>query len=175
MHWNCQILSETLGDDNVAESLIAATSELTEEIKMLSSEHRRARRHLREMPKHCLHAAIKHGTKTRAYPDPRTGLPTWKHTFANIVYVTDFTSTEEITSYKESVSIACALIAIDMMNRHAHVKRIIKEEPHMCASHFVAIVEQSGSMRNSDANGFRNRSQAAYGCLALECVAEQLS
>jgi hypothetical protein len=30
-------------------------------------------------------------------------------------------------------------------------------------------------MRLSDVNGFRNRSEAAYGCLALDCIAEQLT
>ena len=160
--------------ENTQASSVAPASQLTEEITVLSSEHGRARRELREVPKICLQSAVKHGIKTSGHPDPRTGLPRWKYTFGNVIYVTDHTSGMEVTCYKESVSIMAAPISNEMIERHQYVKRIINEEPHMCTSHFVVIVDQSGSMKKSDVNAFRNRSQAAYGCLALDCVAEQL-
>ena len=54
-------------ESNAAQaSSVAPTSQLTEEIQVLSTEHGRARRHLREIPKFCLQAAVKHGTKTPA-------------------------------------------------------------------------------------------------------------
>ena len=162
-------------DDNQAASILVPTSQLTEEIKLLSTEHGRARRHLREIPKHSLQACVKYGIKTKGNPDPKTKLPRWKYTHGNVVYITDHTSEKEITCYKEAVTIAPAPISKEMLNRHHRVKRIIDEEPHMCTSHFVVVVDQSGSMKKADVNGFRNRSQAAFGCLALDCIAEQLT
>ena len=167
--------SENAVEEYCASSMVGATSQLTDEIKILSSEHGRARRYLREIPKECLKAAVKYGMKTKVGKDQKTGLPRWKYTFGNIVYITDHTSEKEVTCYKESLSIAPAPISTERMDQHNHVQRIIKEEPHLCTSHFVVIVDQSGSMKTSDVNGFRNRSQAAYGCLALDCIAEQLS
>lgn len=43
-----------------------------------------------------------------------------------------------------------------------------------CTTHSIIIIDQSGSMRNSDVNGFRSRSDAAYGTLAIDYIAEQL-
>ena len=93
----------------------------------------------------------------------------------NVVYITDHTSEKEITSYKEAVTIAPAPISKEILDCHNRVKRIIDEEPHMCTSHFVVVIDQSGSMKKADVNGFRNRSQAAFGCLALDCIAAQLT
>ena len=167
--------SENAVEEYCASSMVGATSQLTDEIKILSSEHGRARRYLREIPKECLKAAVKYGRKTKGGKDQMTGLPRWKYTFGNIVYITDHTSEKEVTCYKEPLLIATAPISTDMIERHNHVQRIIKEDPHLCTSHFVVIVDQSGSMKTSDVNGFRNRSQTAYGYLALDCIAEQLS
>jgi hypothetical protein len=161
--------SEVAGGDNVVPASLVTTSRLTEEIRLLSTEHGRARRYLREIPKISLQAAVKHGRKERTF------LNRWKYTFQNVVCITDYDSKELITCYKESVSIKAAPISDEMLKRHEYVKRIIKEEPKMCTSYFVVIVDQSGSMRTSDVNGFRTRSDAAYGCLALDFVAEQLA
>lgn len=38
----------------------------------------------------------------------------------------------------------------------------------------MIIIDQSGSMRTCDVNGFRSRSDAAFGTLALDYIAEQL-
>ncbi len=43
-----------------------------------------------------------------------------------------------------------------------------------CTTHSVIIIDQSGSMKKCDVNGFRSRSDAAYGTLALDYIAEQL-
>ena len=51
-------------------------SQLTEELTVLSSEHGRARRHLRNIEKIDVQATIRHGVKTRARPDRNTGAST---------------------------------------------------------------------------------------------------
>ena len=53
--------------------------------------------------------------------------------------------------------------------------RLISDQPQLCTGHTYVIIDQSGSMRQSDVNGFPSRSHAAYGTLALDFVAEQLS
>ena len=160
---------------NIIQASSMATSQLTEEIRLLSTEHGRSRRYLRKIPKVTLQAAVKYGKKERGHDDRQTGLHRWKYTFQNVVCITDHTSERQITCYKEPVSIQAAPISDDMLKRNKYVKRIIKQNPRMCTSHFVVILDQSGSMRTCDVNGFRTRSEAAYGCLALDFVAEQLA
>lgn len=152
----------------------STSAHLTEEITVLSSLHGQARRYLRDIDKADLQTAIKYGVKTKGHKDPTTGLPRWKYTFGNVVYITDYTCREEVTSYKQAVTIQPAIITQEMRDRRNQVKRILNEEPQMCSTHSIVIIDQSGSMRTSDVNGFRNRSQAAYGCLALDYVADQL-
>eukprot|EP00804_Cyclotella_cryptica_P007818 CCRYP_001412-RA/>CCRYP_001412-RA protein AED:0.05 eAED:0.05 QI:110/1/1/1/0.5/0.4/5/2471/757 len=151
------------------------SSKMTAEYTVLSSRHGRARRQLRNISKMDLRAAIKHGIKTPAHPNLLTGARRWKFTFKNVVYITDETCRQEITSYIEAMQIKPFPLTIPMMSRHEEVKRILKEEPHLCVGHTYIIIDQSGSMRNSDVNGFRDRSHAAYGTLALDFIAEQLS
>jgi hypothetical protein len=147
---------------------------LTEEITVLSTLHGKSRRYLRDIDKIDLQAAVKYGLKQPGFPEKRTGLPRWKYTFGNIVYITDHTSRVEVTSYKEAVSIQPAPISQAMIDRHKEVKQILQDEPQLCTSHTIVVLDQSGSMKTADVNGFRNRSQAAYGSLALDYVAERL-
>ena len=146
----------------------------TEEMTILSTEHGRARRYLRDIAKKDLQAALKYGICTNAMPDRKTGQPRYKFTYANTVYITDHTQRQEITSYKESVSIQPAIIDQQSRERHEQMQNIIDVEPHLITSHTFVVLDQSGSMKTADVNGFRNRSQAAYGCLALDFVANQL-
>lgn len=156
------------------QQLSTTTSRLTEEMTVLSSLHGRARRHLRDIPKHDLQAAVKYGTVTPAHRCRRTNEQRWKFVYGNVVYITDDTCKKEITSYKEPVRIQPAQITTKMEEQHWEVRRILREEPQLCTTHSIIIIDQSGSMRTSDVNGFRNRSEAAFGTLALDYVAEQL-
>jgi len=90
------------------------------------------------------------------------------------VFITDDTFATEITSYKQAVSIEPATITAKMRADHDESVRIIEDDLHLITSHSIIIVDQSGSMRAADVNGFRSRSHAAYGALALDYVAEQL-
>jgi hypothetical protein len=161
-------------EDTALSSSVRTSVRLTKEITVLSTLHGKSRRYLRDIDKIDLQAAVKYGRKERGNPDRKTGLPRWKYTFGNIVYITDHTSREEVTSYKESVSIQPAPISQAMIDRHLEVKQILQDEPQLCSSHTYVVLDQSGSMRTADVNGFRNRSQAAYGSLALDYVAERL-
>jgi hypothetical protein len=146
----------------------------TSELTVLSSVHGRARRDLRDICVFDLQSAIQYGVMSRAHDCQKTGMPRWKYVYGNIVYITDYTSTKEVTSYKQAISIQPASITQEMLARHARDCQILKDDPSLCATHSIIIIDQSGSMRNSDVKGFRNRSEAAYGVLALEYIAEQL-
>jgi hypothetical protein len=147
----------------------------TAEFTVLSSRHGRARRQLREIARFDLQSAIKYGVKTRALNCRQTGALRWKYTYGNIVYITDETSRKEITSFREPIAIQQAPITTQMRARHFEDRKILREEPHLCVTHLIIVIDQSGSMKQSDVHGFRNRSQAAYGVLALEYLSEQLS
>ena len=62
-------------------------------IDFISSLHGRQRRRERELTKRDLQAAVKHGIKEPGHSGR------WKYTFADVVYITDSTSTSEVTSY----------------------------------------------------------------------------
>ena len=159
-------------DDAVSPSRVS--SKRTAQYTVLSSQHGRARRQLRNISKMDLKAAIKHGVKAPAHPG-KDGAPRWKFTYNNVVYITDASCRQEITSYVEAIQIERHPISNALKDRHEEVKRILVEQPELCTGHTFIIIDQSGSMRESDVNGFRSRSHAAYGTLALDFIAEQLS
>ncbi len=163
---------ETSGNSNAI--LSSEQSRATAEFTVLSSRHGRARRQLRNISKRDLQAAIKYGKRQPAHPDRRTGKPRWKFVHDGLVYITDETLRNEITSFQEAVTIDMKDVSVEMIDHHTEVKRILREERHLCTGHTFIVIDQSGSMRNSDVNGFRSRSHAAYGTLALDFISEQL-
>lgn len=50
----------------------------------------------------------------------------------------------------------------------------LREDPHLCTTHSIIVIDQSGSMKECDVNFFRSQSYASYGTLALDYIAEQL-
>lgn len=150
------------------------SSKRTAEYTVLSSLHGRARRELRNISKTDLKAAIKYGMKEPAHPG-RDGAQRWKFTYNNVVYITDATCRQEITSFVQAVKIERHPISNALINRHNEVKRILKEQPELCTGHTYIVIDQSRSMELSDVSGFKNRSHASYGVLALDFVAEQLA
>ncbi|KAL3766417.1 hypothetical protein ACHAW5_008654 [Stephanodiscus triporus] len=145
---------------------------LTEELTVLSTLHGRARRELRDISKHDLKTVMKYGTKKRG--NTVNGEKRWMFELDNTVFITDDSCRKEITCYKKAVSIEPASITNEMMRNHEDVARVLREEPHMCTTHSIIIIDQSGSMRTNDVDCFRSRSDAAYGTLALDYIAEQL-
>lgn len=102
-----------------------------------------------------------------------TGARRWKYTYENIVYITDNTSTKEITSWVEAVDIPSAALSLDHMQENEAVKERLAKNPSWCTSHTVIVVDHSSSMNESDVSDFRSRAQAVFGMLALDFVAKQ--
>lgn len=155
------------------EDLPGAKFPSTSEIPFLSSLHGRQRRSLRKIDRRDLQAAVKHGKKEPGWPHPATGAARWKYTHANIVYITDETSTREVTSYAEPIAIPRAGVTLEHVREHKAAKERMRNDPSLSTSHTVIVVDQSGSMRTCDIFDFKNRSKAVWGMLALDFVATQ--
>eukprot|EP01038_Epipyxis_sp_PR26KG_P011609 gene11609-15547_t len=146
----------------------------TEAIPFNSSTHGRERRTQRDISKKDLQAAVKYGTKERGFPNPRTGEVRWKYTFADIVYITDATSTSEVTSWAVEIPLNEVVITPRMHLQIEEAQRRLHLSPSNITSHYIMVVDMSGSMKKSDMNGHRTRSRGVYYALAEEFIANHL-
>lgn len=141
----------------------------TSDIAFISSTHGRLRRYQRGISKRDLQSAIKYGTAER------TVFGRWKFTYAGLIYITDPTRTQEITSYPQAANpIEKADISFIEMEEHTAAKGILSCFPEKCESHTVIVIDQSGSMRKSDVSGYKSRSMAVFSTIALEFVEQAL-
>jgi hypothetical protein len=128
----------------------------------------------RDIAKQDLQAAVKFGTKERQV-GPR-GEIRWMYKFADVVFITDQTSTQEITSW---VMPACGVdlekfpITADLQREHDLAQETLADMSTW-TSHSVVVVDQSGSMRNTDATGGVTRSDLTWLMLAIIMVGRQL-
>lgn len=165
-----ELIADTM-DQPLTEHSTAAAGPPTSDIPFFSSLHGTRRRIQRGIDRRDLQAAVKYGRKQRAKNDPYTRATRWRYTYADVVYITDKTSTQEITSWVEPVAIPSAHITLKQIGEHEAAKERLKNNPSLCTSHTVIVVDQSGSMRGTDVADFYNRSQAVFGMLALDFVA----
>ena len=148
----------------------------THEIPFISSTHGRERRDQREIEKIDLQSAVKYGVKEEGHPCPKTGQRRWKYKFAGITYITDSTSTREITSYSDVLPpLPLKDISKRTQDQYEETKRRISLTPELITSHTVLIVDMSGSMNKNDMFGHRTRSRGVYFSLAEEYVANHLN
>eukprot|EP00798_Chlamydomonas_sp_ICE-L_P013532 gene13532-19402_t len=139
---------------------------------LLSTVHGRDRRALRDIRKKDLQAAVKHGHRVRSRGPG--GVRRWKYTFAEIVYVTDDTSREEVTSWVLPVEISEVPTTRGDIGVHEESARKLRMFPHLCTSHIVLVVDQSGSMRTCDVADHKTRSDAVFGTIALDLIGRQI-
>ena len=128
----------------------------TENVSLISHTHGRARRSERSIARLELQAAVKHGRKEPAHPSAQ-GRSRWRYTHNGVVYVTDASSRHEITSWRD-----------DGQDMPVEVY-----EPGVYGAHVVLIVDASGSMRETDVEGYASRTAAVYECLARDLVQPQ--
>jgi hypothetical protein len=140
-----------------------------------SSLHGQQRRGERNIYKRDLQAAVAHGAKEQGMPCRKTGEPRWKFTFADVVYITDATATREITSWTIPLPLRKAKVSEVDEDMHRSAKLSVAKDPSYITSHSVLVVDQSGSMKESDVDGHRSRSHAAYYTIATEFIAKRLS
>ena len=141
----------------------------TRELTLLSSDHGRMRREQRGLEKIDLQTAIKYGKKQSSQHG------NWMFTFGDTVVITDHTCTKEITSWQlPNTDLEHALIGQAAYLDHTAVKAILLEEPTKCTAHTVVVIDQSGSMRKCDVDGYKRRTDAAFAALATDYVATTL-
>lgn len=136
------------------------------------------RRAQRAIEKRDLQAALKYGIKMRGFPCPRTGEGRWKYTFADVVFITNETGREEITSWPvPGPGLDVELVRITPEMRRAHEAacqpELLNNNMTLWTSHTgtVVVVDQSGSMRKMDVAG---GADAVWLTLAMEFVSLQL-
>eukprot|EP00241_Pyramimonas_parkeae_P004104 CAMPEP_0114246224 /NCGR_PEP_ID=MMETSP0058-20121206/12339_1 /TAXON_ID=36894 /ORGANISM="Pyramimonas parkeae, CCMP726" /LENGTH=673 /DNA_ID=CAMNT_0001359377 /DNA_START=223 /DNA_END=2241 /DNA_ORIENTATION=- len=149
----------------------------TSAVTVITSPHGLQRRIERKIGIRDLKAAVKHGTKEPGFPCPRTGELRWLYTFADVVYVTDESSKREITSWPApaaGMDLQTVTVTQSMRNDHEQNLMRISRDASSWTSHTVAVVDQSGSMRNTDLEDGATRSDAVWLTLAMDFVARRL-
>ena len=146
------------------------------------TEHARLRRQQRGIDKKDLQAAIRYGTRHRhvwgkysKHHRPRYGDPNiYRYTYNDIHYIVNEATKEEITCYTAPVTLEPVPITQDMEQLHFDAMRTIQEDMNFWTSHTVMVIDTSGSMKNSDMWGSRNRLQGVWLSIALDFIAQRL-
>lgn len=134
----------------------------TSEVAFNSSLHGRERREQRDIGKRDLQSAVRYGKQEVTFS--RNGERRWKYTFGDVVYITDVTSSLEVTSWALELPLASYELPDILLQKYNEAIRRINANPSMIRSHTVLIVDMSASMNKSDMNGHRTR---GYSCHAL--------
>ena len=149
----------------------------TDLVPILASAHGQQRRLERKIAMKDLQAAVKHGKKELSPLLGPNGERRWMYTFAGVVFVTDYHSVQEITSWTLpgwGVEVEKALITPEMLQQHQDAVERIQQDKSLWTSHTVVVVDQSGSMRNTDTEEGISRSDMVWLSLALKVVGETL-
>lgn len=138
----------------------------TSMITILSCEHGRMRRDERDITKRDLQKALKFGKKQKTWGNR------WKIEYDGIIFITDRYCRREVTAYPAPL----AFVPLDpkAVEDHEKAKHILACKPELCHSHYILIIDNSGSMTTHDVTLHRDRQVAAYTTTALELIAEQL-
>ena len=124
----------------------------TVDVTLISHTHGAQKWAERSIGRVDLQAAVKHGNCEAASPGQR-GEQRWRYEYNGVVYITDASSKQEITSWR------------------LDGKDEIKErDAQMYGTHIVLVVDNSGSMRSNDVSGYRSRTDAVYASLLRDLV-----
>lgn len=134
----------------------------TEDVTLISHTHGRERRAQRGIDKEALKAAVKHGKRSRANPG-RAGDVRWRFEHNGVVYITDASCRQEITSWR-----------VNGDKGDEGPAAFIQFNGNI-TTHTVLVVDHSGSMRKSDVPGFSTRTEAVYEAVASQFIQPQLS
>ena len=144
---------------------------------ILESLHGRERRMLRGISMTEFENAVKFGERQPGDVDPRTGRQRWlfRYSRGGITVVTDESQTREVTSWAHpcwGLNLEKVHITEEMERSHHHADK--SKHQHRWNSHAVAVVDQSGSMRATDAEGGVTRSDLVWLSLAIDYIGRRL-
>ena len=148
----------------------------TSTIDLISSIHGHQRRAERAINKRDLQAAVKNGERKRQVLRLRDGtfLIRWKYTFADVVYITDESSTHEITSWIVPLPLESVKVSLHDEHQYTAAKNRIAQNPEIITSHSLLVVDHSGSMKTADVSAHRCRANAVSYAVATEFIAKRL-
>lgn len=135
------------GDGGPSEISEASSVRRTSAVTVLSTAHGRQRRAERNIHKRDLQAAVTYGNREPANICRRTGEQRWKFTYADVVYITDFSCRVEITSWPApgaGLDVEEEPVSAKMWSRHQAATLRLRSEPSCWTSHTVVVVDQSG-------------------------------
>lgn len=147
----------------------------TDLVALFITPHGLQRREERQQTLRELWAAVRHGKKEPADPSSNGELR-WKFTFAGVVVITDYQMNTIVTSWNLSgyeIEIPKAEITETMRLEHENALHLLRDKAKW-KSHTVAVVDQSGSMRTTDAEKGITRSDLVWSTMALAFIAEKL-
>ena len=149
--------------------------ETLDTVKLIESIHGQQRRVERSIEIRDLKSAVKNGKKKlqlRTINGKK--IIRYKYTFAHIVYITDETSTTEITSWFLPLQLNQVNISDNDQLQYESAKLRINNDPDIITSHFVLVIDCSASMKNSDVMAHRSRADAVSYAVASEFIAKRL-
>lgn len=146
------------------------------EEELISSIHGQKRRVERSIEKRDLKSAVKYGKKEPQRRCMGNGevVIRYKYTFADVVFITDETSTKEITSWILPLQLNQVRISENDQHQYDSAKLRIQEDPQSITSHFVLVIDCSRSMEKSDVVAHRSRANAVSYDIASELIAKRL-
>jgi len=131
------------------------------------------RRKQRGIDKKDLQRALKHGTREAGYNRP-DGSPTGVYTYKNIMYIVNESTYDEVTAYAVPLVLDPVPLPAQAEEVHKLAKKKNRDIPSRWTSNTVLVVDVSGSMKEGDVWGTRNRLGAIWVSIALDFVAHRL-
>jgi hypothetical protein len=145
----------------------------TSSVPFHQTEHGRMRREQRGIDKKDLQKAHKHGSRVAGYPRP-DGSPTGMYTYKHIVYIVNEVTDGEVTSYAVPLVLEPVPLAAQAKEAHKVLKERNARNPSRWTSNTVLVVDVSGSMKEGDVWGTRDRLGAIWISVALDFIAHRL-
>lgn len=131
------------------------------------------RREQRGIDKKDLQKALKFGTRESGYPRP-DGSPTGIYTYKDIMYIVEEATYDEVTSYAIPIVLDPVPLASQAEAAHSLAKAKNDKNPSRWTSNTVLVIDTSGSMKEGDVWGTRDRLGSIWLCVALDFLAHRL-
>lgn len=138
------------------------------------ADHGRERRRQRGIDKKDLQSAMKYGTHRQGWTNPRTGLSRSVYTYKDITYIVDDLSGKEVTCYATPIKLDPVKLDASTLTEHYRYCQQVKKDLTCWTSNTVIVVDTSGSMKESDIWGARNRLGSVWISVALDLIAQRL-
>jgi Alpha-kinase family len=129
------------------------------------TEHSRLRREQRGIDKKDLEEALIYGTRYQQHSFFS------KYEYKDITYIVNDWTGEEVTSYAKPLELEKRNLSANEQANLEKTERNVRQNPNGWTSNTVIVVDTSGSMKQSDVWGTRNRLGAVWVSLALDCIA----